>query len=386
MGSPAREPSPFFGAAKRPRVFQPTRRFTGVGEPALSAANKIKPWYRRHDDWWYVTRSVDGRRQQVKLVRGSSNEAAAYERFYELMAAAGHVEPSTEITFNELAAKFLKASLRENSAKTTAWYAHFLDDFDHAYEGRVVDLKKSHVESWLEDHPDWGKSTRRQAITALRRAVNWGFEEGHLREFPIGLRKLRRPKMGKRETLISEADHKRMLAATDVCFRDFLTALWETGARPEEVRTVTSEMFISKAGVWLFKAHKTAEKTERPRTIYLTLTMVALTKRLAEVNPQGPLFRNSQGRPWTTNAVRWRMKRLREKLDLPKGTVAYAYRHTYATTGLERGASIADMAELMGHSDTKMLSDHYGHLSARTGRMRDIAGRITATQEAKSEG
>lgn len=343
----------------------------------MSTTKKIKPWFRKHDGWWYMSRPSEGGQKQVKLVRGKDQEAAAYERFYELMAAAGQVEPSVEISFNELAARFLKFSQRENTAKTTAWYAHFLDGFDHAYEGRVCDLKKSHVECWLDDHPDWGKSTQRQAITAIRRAINWGFEEGHLTEFPIGLRKLRRPKMGKRETLVSEEDHKRMIDATDEPFGTFLTALWETGARPEEVRVVTAEMVHLKAGVWLLKTHKTSEKTGQPRTIYLTPTMLKLSERLMNEHPKGPLFRNSRGQPWTTNAVRCRMKRLRDRLKLPKGTVAYAYRHTYATTGLERGATIADMAELLGHSDTKMLSEHYGHLSQKTERMREIAARVS---------
>ena len=32
---------------------------------------KIKPWYRRHDDWWYMTRRINGRRVQTKLAKGA---------------------------------------------------------------------------------------------------------------------------------------------------------------------------------------------------------------------------------------------------------------------------------------------------------------------------
>ena len=338
---------------------------------------KKKPWYRKHDGWWYVTKTVDGRRQQIKLARGKENEQEAYHRFYELMAATGHVEPSTEISFNELAARFLSYSQRENAENTTSWYAHFLDDFDQFHDGRVIDLRKSHVDRWLDEHDGWGQSTRRQAITCIKRVVNWGYEEGHLSEFPVGLRKLRRPKMGKRETIVLSADHKRMLAETDEPFGQLLTALWETGARPEEVRTVTAAMVHLDVGVWLFHVHKTVERTEKPRIIYLTPTMVELSRQLMQVNPDGPLFRNKFGKPWSANAVRCRMKRLRKKLGLPDGTVAYAYRHTYATTGLEKGATIADMAELLGHVDTKMISEYYGHLSQKTDRMREVASRVT---------
>ncbi|MEZ5943254.1 MAG: tyrosine-type recombinase/integrase [Planctomycetaceae bacterium] len=336
--------------------------------------HKVKPWFRDHDGWWYVTLKGGGRRKQVKLARGRENEPEAYRRFYEVMAAAGHIEPSPEMTFNELAAQFLSYSREQHKSVTTNWYVRLLDDFDQHCQGRVKDLKKSHVDTWLRKHT-WSVSSRRQAITAIKRVVNWGYEEGHLPEYPVGLRKLKRPKMQKRETLVSEADHKRMLKATDPEFALFLTALWETGARPGEIRTVTADDVLLEQGIWLLQQHKTAEKTEKPRIIYLTEAMVKLTQSLVKEHPTGPLFRNSQGEPWTINAIRCRMRRLREKLGLPVGTVAYAYRHTYATNGLTGGISIAEMAELLGHSDTKMLSEHYGHLSQKTQHMREIAHR-----------
>lgn len=151
------------------------------------ANNNPRPWYRRSDGWWYLTRRVNGRREQIKLAHGKDNEAEANLRCHALLAAAGHAEPAPDIGFNELAARFLAHSQRENAADTTAWYAHFLDGFDRSYEGRVTDLKNSHVEAWLAGHPDWSRSTRRQAITAIRHAVKWRFEKTLLTDFPIGL-------------------------------------------------------------------------------------------------------------------------------------------------------------------------------------------------------
>ena len=45
--------------------------------------------------------------------------------------------------------------------------------------------------------------------------------------------------------------------------------------------------------------------------------------------------------------------------------VAYGLRHLFATDGLERGVPIATMAELLGHSSTKMISERYSHLADR---------------------
>ena len=336
---------------------------------------KIRPWFRKHDDWWYVTRRINGERVQTKLAKGKENEAEAYQRYFELMAASGAVEVDPAVSFNELCHLFIAWSKQHNDSRTTAWYWSFLADFDDRHDGPVSQLQKRHVEAWLRSHSKWGQSTQRQAITCVKRVLNWGYDQGYIAEIPRGIRGLKRPRMEHRDVVVDPDQHEQLMDATDAPFRQFLFAMRETGARPGEIRMVTAENVDLDRGVWILEEHKTRKKTGKPRIIYLTPAMVELTGKLMGQNSDGPLFRNSNGDPWTANAVRCRMRRLRTKLNLAPGTVAYSYRHTYTTDGLTRGVPIADMAELLGHSDTKMISEHYAHLNQRVDHMRDAANK-----------
>jgi site-specific recombinase XerD len=103
--------------------------------------------------------------------------------------------------------------------------------------------------------------------------------------------------------------------------------------------------------------------------------LVALCRQLAARHPEGPLFRNSRGTAWTRNAIRCRFRRLRGKLELGPGVVAYSYRHTFATEGLGAGVDLATMAELLGHVDTTMVSAHYSHLDQKAAHLREAARR-----------
>jgi integrase len=81
----------------------------------------------------------------------------------------------------------------------------------------------------------------------------------------------------------------------------------------------------------------------------------------------------TRGKPWTRNAIRIRFRRLRKRLGLPKGVVAYTYRHSFCTDALEKGVPIATVAELMGHVDSKMVSAVYSKLSQRRQHLSDMA-------------
>ena len=131
-------------------------------------------------------------------------------------------------------------------------------------------------------------------------------------------------------------------------------------------------------GTWTFDKHKTAERTGKPRVVYLTPAMVDLCRRLVAENPEGPIFLNTKGRSWNRNSIRCRFRNIRAKLKLDDGVVAYALRHTYITDGLANGVPIADMAELVGHASTEMISKHYSHLNQKIEHLRNAACRATA--------
>lgn len=165
----------------------------------------------------------------------------------------------------------------------------------------------------------------------------------------------------------------------DAPFRMFFFALWRTGARPGEVRKVEAGHVNLDAGVWVFppRRHKTGKKTGRPRVIVLTPPMVKLTRLLMARHPSGPLFRNTDGNPWTKSAVRLRFCRLRKRLGLDDRIVAYLLRHGFCTDALERGVPIATVAELLGHTTTNTIAKHYSHLTEKTEHLRLAALQAT---------
>jgi integrase len=85
---------------------------------------------------------------------------------------------------------------------------------------------------------------------------------------------------------------------------------------------------------------------------------------------------NSDGRPWTRNAMALRFRRLRARRGLGPEATAEAFRHGYAIDALERGVPIATVAELLGHRGTRMLEAYYSHLHERRDHLRAAADQI----------
>lgn len=152
----------------------------------------------------------------------------------------------------------------------------------------------------------------------------------------------------------------------------------ETGCRPGEVRRVTAADVDLQAGLWVLGRHKTAKKTGKARLVYLTPPMVELCRRLIAANPEGPIFRGPRGNtPYSRNAVRIRFRRLRAKLPHLDGVTAYTYRHAYCTDALVNGVGVAQVAELMGHSSTEMITAVYSKLARQVAHLREAARKAT---------
>jgi integrase len=341
-----------------------------------------KVWFRKQTGWWYASIKESGTYQQIKLVKApddKSGKKAAEDQLIQELASKQHAEQSPSgngswVTVNHILAGFLKHSREEHEETTARWYSDLLVPFSEIWgKLRVPQLKKKHVKHWLKVK-GYNPTTSNKALGAVKRAFNWAVEEEHIPKNPIA--HVRKPKALVRDRTLTSEERDLILASIkDLAFRQFVNAMTLTGCRPGEVARVTAADVEN--GLWVLVKHKTANKTGKPRTVYLCPEALELTNELIEKHPTGPLFLNMRGKPWTRNAIRIRFMRLREKFPQLKGVVAYTYRSSFATDALESGVQEASVAALLGHTNTATLHKFYARLSHKVGHLKDAAAKAT---------
>ena len=123
----------------------------------------------------------------------------------------------------------------------------------------------------------------------------------------------------------------------------------------------------------VLKDHKTAAKTGRQRIIPIGSKLQAIIDESLAGRIDGHLFLRANGKPWTTDSLGAKFRRLRERLGLPRDLVLYLARHEFAT---RKARGIYEAGQALGHSDIK-TTQRYAHL--------DLAD-IRRAQEAAFEG
>jgi integrase len=336
--------------------------------------------------WFWSARNVwcctlDGKRHI--LARGKANESQARDEFHKLMAgrSQGLAADARRITFGELAASFLEDTAAavdrgERAAVTLEGYVRHLKSAAQQLGGiRATDLRPHDVLTWSNDPAKgWNSTTRAGAITAVKVVTRWSRRRRLIKEDPLV--DLQKPARKRRENVLTEEQADLVLAAIlPGPFRDLVFCLRETGARPGELATLAATKVSPDGQVWTVR-NKTRHKTgKEERLIYATAAAAEVVLRLVREHDAGPIFRNSDGLPWTRAAMAQAFARLRKKLGMGGELSAYSFRHLYATTALEREVPIATLAELMGHSDTQMISKNYSHLYRHKDHLRDAAKR-----------
>ncbi len=338
-------------------------------------ARPHKPWYRKPRDTWFV--EIDG--HQHPLCKGADNRKLAEQEMYRLLAEQEEPTSAAEKkTVVALFAKFLGWTKKHRAGQTYDQHRHFLKSFIGDPKRRRLPAHKvtvDIVEDWLDENAGWKKS-RRHAIRTLLRAFNWAVRRQILPKNPIlGIEV---PGKSRVVNYLTREQREQVIAGIrDKPFKSFMTAMKETGCRPGEVAAVTAADVDLAAGTWTLQQHKTGKKTGKPRVVFLTEVVLALTKELAANNPDGPLFRNRDGVAYTRNAIRIRFRRLRKKYPAFGHFTSYSFRKGFVTDALENGVGVAQVAELVGHTSTDMVMRHYNQLQERTNHMREMAEKAT---------
>jgi integrase len=242
----------------------------------------------------------------------------------------------------------------------------FIDHLPEAVRLAADDLRPHHVAAWVDAHPDWGCTYRRNAITSVQRAFLWAEKLGYIARSPV--RNVEKPMPDRREQVITPEEFRRLLAAVKGShFHDLLEFCWETGVRSHKAKVIEARHFNPARGR-LEIPPKEAKGRNRWRVVYLTPRAAEIVTRLAGTHPEGPILRNRSGRPWTTFAVNCRFCRLQGKLGTKYALGAL--RHSFCQRLLERGVDHVTVAALLGHKDAAMVSRVYAHMNQADGHLR----------------
>lgn len=323
----------------------------------MSRRNGPEPFFRSDRGLWYVQIGS----KQHNLGR---DEAEARRRWHALMAQpepvprAANGSPLVVAVIDE----FLTWNESHRAPRTLRWYKEYMTSFVASLSAPetfpVSDLKPHHIERWVTSHTTWGPSYRHGAFRAMQRCFRWAEKQGYIDLSPV--RHLDKPTPQRREQVISPDEYRTILEYYEENdpFHDLLEFVWETGARPQEARIVAARHYRNEKT--RLELPPEEAKGKRWRVIYLSRRADAIVSRLARERPEGPLFLNEHGNPWSTFATNCRFMRLEKKLGVKYAL--YAFRHSYCQRLLEAGMDSVTVAALLGHANANMLNRVYSHM------------------------
>jgi site-specific recombinase XerD len=330
-------------------------------------ARPPKPWFREQTGWWMVY--LDGKPEKL-----STDKDEAHRKFHAMMATRHEVPESPNASVADVVEAFLSWASTHTKTSTYeqyAWYGQKLAEDCGRHAAR--DFKPIHVTRWIEKR-GWHGSHEYNAKRYVFRYFSWAVHEGIFSKNPLA--GMKRSKPLPRQRAITEVEYLSLLRATDSDFRPLLFALRQTGARPSELRELKWENVRGDhLSLW---EHKVVGKTRKPRVIHLTPCMQRFLGVVRKRSRSEYVFLNAKGRPWTMDAVRQRVARLKAKLGLSKDVCTYLIRHAFGTNAVLNGVDVATVAELMGHSSTEVTTGVYVHLAGQKSHLQNAVSRAVS--------
>jgi integrase len=330
-----------------------------------------KIWKRSGSEYYYT--KIDG--VQTRLEK---TESASQRRLEKILRGQLNGPADHGITFARLADQFLEHSQAENEKETYETHKLFLQSFvDFVGKRRLVTrLCEADLDKWCRKETTWGENTCVRAKAIVLAALNYGVKKLNLPGHP--LRNTRPGTCGSRDRYLTEEERRKIREAIKGPFADYVLMVERTGARPfSEVAKITAaDVDMAEEAVTLAKWKNSKKQKGKKRVIYLVGPALDLVRKLIEKHPEGPLFRNQNGNPWTRQALTARFRALGERLGIT-GLKAYHLRHAYISDALARGVPVAVVAELCGTS-IQTIEKHYRHLDQKHDILRAAAAKAVS--------
>ena len=206
------------------------------------------------------------------------------------------------------------------------------------------------------------RSTANRVLTILKAALNHAHREGRCATDDAwrtvrGFREADAAKL----RYLSDDEARRLANACPPDFRALVTGALLTGCRYGELAAMTADDFNPDAGTVRVRVSKSG----RPRHVALTQEGSDVFAHLAAGKPgNARLFLRGNGRPWGKSEQQRPLIAACTAARIDPPVNFHGLRHTYASRLTMRGVPLVVIAEQLGHSDSRMVEKHYGHLSS----------------------
>lgn len=206
------------------------------------------------------------------------------------------------------------------------------------------------------------RSTANRVLTILKATLNHAHREGRCAS-DDSWRTVRafREVDAARLRYLSDEEARRLTNACPADFRALVTAALLTGCRYGELAAMTGEDFNPDAGTVRVRASKSG----KPRHVVLTHEGRDFIASLTAGKPgSAHLFVRANGKPWVKSEQQRPLAAACAAARVDPPVNFHGLRHTYASRLAMRSVPLAVIAAQLGHSDTRMVEKHYGHMSA----------------------
>lgn len=207
------------------------------------------------------------------------------------------------------------------------------------------------------------KSSANRVLTVLKAALNLCAHD-HPKAIPSDAA-WRRTKPFKgvdaaRVRFLSLDECKRLLAECSPAFKRLVRGALETGARYGELCAFTVVDFSHNSGTVAVRQSKSG----KPRHIVLTEDGIKFFREITKGRAAGEfLFLKDDGGPWLRDHQKDPIAEACKMAKIKPAIGFHILRHTWASHAVMNGVPLMVVAQQLGHSTTRMVEKHYGHLA-----------------------
>jgi integrase len=205
------------------------------------------------------------------------------------------------------------------------------------------------------------KSTANRTLTVLRAALNRAFREARGIKSDSSWRTIKpyREVDTARLRYLDANEIKRLVNASSGDFRKLLNAGVLTGCRYGELANLRVRDFNADAGT----VYVQRSKSGKPRHLVLTVEGQRFFAQIVIGRAGEDLMFSNNESKWGSSHQLRPMKLACKAARISPPIGFHIMRHTYASLLIMAGVPPMVVAKNLGHSDTRMVEKHYGHLA-----------------------